>query len=68
MNAALQAICRISLLVPVWFCASQVIGVTLHSPVEVPKANETAALGAPNDIFVPQPNDPPLFTRGSGTR
>lgn len=68
MNAALQVIYRISILAPVWFCASQVIGVTLYSPVEVPKTNETDVLGVPSDIFVPQPNDPPLFTRGSGTR
>ena len=68
MNAALQVIYRITILAPVWFCASQVIGVTLHAPVEVPKANETTALRTSSDIFVPQPNDPPLFTRGSGTR
>ena len=51
MNAALQVICRISILAPVWFCASQVIGVTLYSPVEVPKTNETDVLGVPSDIF-----------------
>ena len=68
MDTALQVICRIGILAPVWFCASQVIGVTLYSPVEVPKANETPALEVPSNVFVPQPNDPPLFTRGSGTR
>lgn len=68
MNATLQLIYGISILVPIGFCASQVIGIATQIPVQVPKTHETTALGALTDIFVPHPNPPPLFTRGSGTR
>ena len=68
MNAILQVIYRISILVPIGFYASQIIGMETQIPVEGLKASETTAFGSPKDIFVPQPNHPPLFTRGSGTR
>ena len=68
MNATLQVIYRISMLVPVGFYASQVIGMEPQVQVQVPKPSEITALESPKDIFVPQPNHPPLFTRGSGTR
>lgn len=68
MNAVLQVIYKISILVPIGFYASQVIGMETQVPIQVPRPSEITALGSPKDIFVPQPNRPPLFTRGSGTR
>lgn len=68
MNATPQIMYRLSVLVPIGFCASQIIGMVVHASVEEPATAETTAFGSPKDIFVPQPNHPPLFTRGSGTR
>ncbi len=68
MNATLHVIYRFSILVPIGFCASQVIGMVVPAPAEVPATAETTAFESPKDTFVPQPNHPPLFTRGSGTR
>ncbi|MCY7406677.1 MAG: hypothetical protein LH631_04665 [Alkalinema sp. CAN_BIN05] len=68
MNATLQIMYRFSILVPIGFCASQVIGMVVPAPVEAPATAATTAFGSPKDTFVPQPNHPPLFTRGSGTR
>ena len=68
MNTTLRILYRFSILVPIGFCASEVIGMVVSAPVKAPVAAETTAFGSPKDIFVPQPNHPPLFTRGSGTR
>ncbi len=68
MNATLQIIYRFSILVPIGFCASEVISMVVPASVKAPAIAETTAFGSPKDIFVPQPNHPPLFTRGSGTR
>jgi len=69
MNATLHIIYRFSILVPIGFCASQIIGMVVPASIEAPATAETTAFGSPKDIFfVPQPNHPPLFTRGSGTR
>ena len=68
MNVILQIIYRFGILVPLGFCASQVVGAVVIAPVEAPVTQETTAFGSPKDIFVPQPNHPPLFTQGSGTR
>lgn len=68
MNAALQVIYKISILVPIGFYTSQVVGMETQVPIQVTQPSEITALGSPKDIFVPQPNHPPLFTRGSGTR
>lgn len=68
MNLILQIIYRFSILVPLGFCASQLIGPVVLAPVEAPVTQETTDFGSPQDIFVPQPNHPPLFTQGSGTR
>lgn len=68
MNTTLQVIYRISMLVSIGFYADQMIGMEPQVYVRVPKPSEITALGSSKDIFVPQPNHPPLFTRGSGTR
>jgi hypothetical protein len=68
MNAVLQGIYKISILVPIGFYASQVVGMEPQVPVQVAQPSAITALGSPKDIFIPQPNNPPLFTRGSGTR
>ncbi|MCX5962829.1 MAG: hypothetical protein NT070_06680 [Cyanobacteria bacterium] len=68
MNLILQIIYRFGILVPLGFCASQVVGAVVLGPVAVPVTQGTTAFGSSKDIFVPQPNHPPLFTQGSGTR
>ena len=68
MNVILQIIHPFSILVPLGFCAFQVIGTVVLALVESPVTQETTAFGSPKDIFLPQPNHPPLFTQGSGTR